>query len=155
MENTSIADTVSRLLGQEPWDVRLGEGSFLTMEFGRPEANPAGDIVHGEWHLWLYMCMWRIETRDAVLAGSEDDSAATKKLLGDLPFGSVQAIDIVRPSLDLSIQFGSGVKLLTFSYTTRGEEQWKLFTPENIVLTVYGGGRFHCDRKDEPRHVIG
>jgi hypothetical protein len=153
MEYNLIAETVSKLIGKAPWDVRLGEGSFLTMEFGKPEANPTSHVTHGEWHLWLYMCMWRIETQEAVLAGSEDDRSRIKKLLENLAFKTIEDIRVARPSLDLSIEFTSGVKLFTFADTTRSEEQWKLFTPDGNVLIAYGGGAFHCVGANEPRYV--
>ena len=153
MEYNLIEETVSKLIGKAPWDARLGEGSFLTMEFGKPEANPTGHVTHGEWHLWLYMCMWRIETQEEILAGSEDDRSRIRKLLENLDLNTIKDIRVARPSLDLWIEFTSGVKLLTFSNTTRSEEQWMLFTPDGSVLTTYGGGAFHSVRADGPRYV--
>jgi|SRR5882762_6011271 len=153
MDRSAIGRIFSDLIGRPPWGVRLGEGSFLTMEFGKPEANQSNGIVHGEWHLWLYMCMWRIETKEKVLAGSEDDRTSIKLLLETLDFGATQGADINLPSLDLSIRFSSGVSLTTFSCTTRSDEQWMLFTPGGNILTAYGGGAFHYGMANEPRYV--
>jgi hypothetical protein len=147
----TVTKIVSGLHGKTPSTVQLGVGSFLTMDFGAPAAGMSG---RGEWFLWLYMCMWRIETQDEVLIGSEDSRETIKKWLEYTTLGSVQKINISWPSLDIAIQFNSGIRILTFSYTTRGDEQWMLFTPEGKVLTIYGGGRFHYGSSSEPRHVI-
>jgi hypothetical protein len=153
MDELAIRRIFSELIGRPPWGVRLGEGSFLTMEFGKPEANQSGGLVHGEWHLWLYMCMWRIETKEKVLVGSEDDRTSIRSLLETVPFDATRVANITPPSLDLSLEFNSGVSLVTFSVTTRSDEQWMLFTPDGNVLTTYAGGAFHYGKANEPRYV--
>lgn len=57
MHSISVTQIISALGGKAPWGVRLGHGSFLTMEFGRvkEEDHPAR-FPRGEWHQWLYMC---------------------------------------------------------------------------------------------------
>src|SRR3954447_11288960 len=60
------------LIGQTAWGVRLGEGSFITLEFGKSmPPNPEGH-THGEWHLWVCCCAWRLERLDQVIVGSDD-----------------------------------------------------------------------------------
>ncbi len=85
---------VGLLKGNTPWGVRLGVGSFLTMEFGRPEANLVGRTAHGEFHLWLYMCSWRIEMGEKIIAGSEDERPAIEAALKNLILGSVEKIEL-------------------------------------------------------------
>ncbi|MGA2814678.1 MAG: hypothetical protein ABSG16_25075 [Candidatus Acidiferrum sp.] len=152
MTNKNIIDSLSKLRGKKPRDVRLGHGSFITMEFGESQTKPASRFVHGEWHLALRMCAWRIETRDAVLAASEDQRETIQAFLESTVLGSVESIEVSNPSLDISIQFSSGFRILTFSYSTNNDEQWLLFTPGDRVLTVYGRGRSHEGRSDEPRY---
>ena len=154
MTNNQVTDIVASLKGMAPWGVNLGVGSFLTMEFGKPKTKPSEGTAHGEWHLWLYMCMWRIETQDKVLVGSEDDREAIRTTLERTTFDSIHEIKVALPSLDLSIEFNSGIKVLTFSCSIKGDEQWMLFTPDGKVLTVYGGGQMHYASSSEPRHMI-
>jgi hypothetical protein len=156
LNDVSVLELVRNLKGHSPWGVRLGVGSFLTMEFGKPEANGSGSAVHGEWHLWFYMCSWRIENEDKVIAGSEDERSRIETVLENLALGSIEKIDLVRPSLDLAMQFSIGTKALTFSTSSAGNErQWMLFTPDGHCLTVYGDGSFEYSRKDEPRPRVG
>ncbi len=141
MSSTEVEIITSQLQTKSAWDIRLGEGSFLTMEFGSPESNPSGSRAHGEWHLWLYMCNWRIETDDKVLVGSDDDRETIQSVLKTAVFGETKTVQVVAPSKDLSINFASGLKVHTFSSSSdRDEEQWKLFTPEGKVLVMYGDG---------------
>ncbi|MGB6431700.1 MAG: hypothetical protein WBF06_14025 [Candidatus Acidiferrales bacterium] len=149
--NAEIMEIVSTLKGKAPWGVRLGHGSFVTMEFGDPDPRAGGRVIHGEWHLWLYMCNWRIEAKHRIFAGSNDDRKAIEATLGDLSFDSIESIDVIQPSLDLSIQFRSGIRILTFSSSSdHDEEEWKLFTPGGKCLLAYGDGTYEYARSDEP-----
>src|SRR6185437_15308565 len=130
VKNAEIAEAVLKLSGKTAWGVRLGHGSFLTLEFGKPVVAQQGQS-HGEWHLWLYMCNWRLETNQGVLAGSNDDRETIERALQETPFGAVEVIRAISRSSDLFIRFQSGVDLLSFSSSSSpDEEQWKLFTPQ-------------------------
>ena len=151
MNELSVAEIISGLRGRCPWGVRLGHGSFLTMEFGeRREGDLHGATHHGEWHLWFYMCSWRIEAAGKVLVGSDDDREKMLKTLDGFEFGGVKDIRVALPSLDLAIQFDSGTEILTFSSSESGPDQWWLFTPDGNCLTVHGGGRFRYGSSSEP-----
>jgi hypothetical protein len=114
------------------------------MDFGRvKEEEPPARFPHGEWHLWLYMCHWRIEAQGKVLAGSDDSREKIQEALDAAVFNEVQEIQALPPSFDLTIQFDSGAKILTFSsFADEEEDQWLLFTPGDMCLGVYGGGKF-------------
>jgi len=74
MNIQEVQAKVNQLLGQKAWGVSLGYGSFLTIEFGQPlPSNNEQQKIHGEWHLWLYNCAWRLEEGDKILAASEDE----------------------------------------------------------------------------------
>jgi len=71
------------MLGRPAWNVQQGHGSFLTFEFGEPKLeinernSPDKGIrrsayVHGQWHLWIYCCSWRVLQGETQLAWSED-----------------------------------------------------------------------------------
>ena len=58
----AVEEAVAQMYGKRAWGTALGFGSFLTVEFGAPEAAPdPGGPVHGEFHLWVYCTAWRIE----------------------------------------------------------------------------------------------
>jgi len=129
------------LKGQSPWGVKLGVGSFLTMEFGDPREKQLSSFVHGDWGLWLYMCNWRIEIGSEIVTGSNDDRSVIEAALKELLLGPLETVTLLDPALDLSLQFSSRTKLLTFSSSSnRDEEQWKLFTPDGHCLTICGDG---------------
>lgn len=90
-----IQRLVRRLYGEPCWGVKPGVGSFLTLEFGKPNLQVREPVVatkgasasvrqtlarrqvrvHGEWHLWIYCCHWE------VLSGNKrigDSSTKTK-----------------------------------------------------------------------------
>ena len=74
--------TFEHVYGLPCWNAKSGWGSFLTMEFGLPHLEirepspPKPDwslrtrrsqarrlvVVHGEWHLWIYCCEWKVHT---------------------------------------------------------------------------------------------
>jgi hypothetical protein len=150
--DTDIAGITSELRDKIPWGVRLGQGSFITMEFGKArKKTSAGSIIHGEWHLWLYMCNWRIELPNKILAGSDDSRERIQKVLESATFDKVTDIRVASPSLDLTIQFGSKLKILTFSSSRNELDQWWLFTRDGNCLAVHGGGKYTYGSENQPR----
>jgi hypothetical protein len=148
------SEILGGLKGQAPWAVKLGIGSFLTMEFGKPEQTESSPYIHGEWHLWLYMCNWRIESGNIISTGSNDDRLTIDTTLKETLLGSVENITLLHPALDLSIQFSSGTKLHTFSSSSDREEgQWKLFTPDDHCLTIYGDGSYEYPLSHQPHRA--
>ena len=152
MTNTDIAlihEKVKPLLGQKPWRVKLGWGSFITFDFGE-KITQEGGHVFGEWHLWVLHCAWRIETEDLVLAASQDNRdnlAIAVKVMGD---ASVLSIEILAPALETIIQFENGVCLRLFPMHTEKYDSWQLFTPERKVLTIGPGSQWSYQSADEP-----
>jgi hypothetical protein len=61
-----LKDIPSKIQGLKADNIKLGYGSFLTIDFGEPiEINiktkkGIEKFTRGEWHLWIYMCAWRI-----------------------------------------------------------------------------------------------
>jgi len=45
---TEIQAIIAPLLGQKAWDVSLGVGSFITIEFGAPLSIEETAKIHGE-----------------------------------------------------------------------------------------------------------
>jgi hypothetical protein len=135
-EMRALADA---LVGQTPWGVQLGWGSFLTFEFGRPIEEDG--TTHGEWHLWLRMCNWRVETATGVMCCSGDDPAYIKDMLGKCAWGQAHHTAIDEPGLDFEISFNSGHVVRTFISSSTDENQWMLYSPNGMVMIAHGGGR--------------
>jgi len=146
MDNQPVRDAIASLVGKAPWDVRLGVGSFLTLEFGKRIVRVGERRQHGEWHLWLYMCNWRLQTSSAVLTGSSDNRDAIENSLKAVHWGSITEVTVTEPALDMSLSFDSGLQLMTFSSTSFDEDQWILYTPDNMALATSGGGHYRHSR---------
>lgn len=154
MNYSTPQEIVSALRGKKPWGIRVGHGSFLTMEFGKPEADqsPPPPTAHGEWHLWLYLCNWRIESQEAVLSGSQDERPQMQRSIETAVFDEVRTIAVSGLSHDLVIEFKSGTRMLTFSSSSSHEqEQWMLFAPDGNCLGVYGDGTWEYTARNQPR----
>jgi hypothetical protein len=125
------------LLGQTAWNVALGHGSFVTMEFGEPVGNGSG-AVHGTWHFWVYCCAWRIETYDDVLAYSEDSRSRLVQVLPLLEGKKLEDIEINFPNGDTLLRFEGGLVLRLMPIYSETYEHWLLYTPDGVL--VFGSG---------------
>ncbi|MGH9554488.1 MAG: hypothetical protein ACRD2Y_01580 [Terriglobales bacterium] len=141
-EGRVAAAWVQGLLSFVPWNVRRGFSSFLTMEFGeeRLEEHRGKTYVHGEWHLWLQHCAWRIQEGGRIVTTSEEKDAIIDRALRRLKFGPVVEANVASSTLDLFLKFESDIRLLTFTSHKYGYDQWDLFRPDGQVLTAHAGG---------------
>jgi hypothetical protein len=77
-------ELLKSLIGKKPWEVMMGAGSVLTLEFGARDPRQSAFRIHGEWRLWLYECAWRLECGDSIITGSQHErnlaSHAVKKI---------------------------------------------------------------------------
>lgn len=136
----SIREKIQPLVGQRPWDVSLGHGSFLTMDFGgkRPErwsSLPA----RGDWHLWVQHVAWRLEQAEAVLAACEDPRPELAIAVKVLQGRTLQAMEVRTPALETTMTFEDGIVLRLFPVYTTAYEHWWLFTPNGNVLAIGPG----------------
>ena len=134
--------SLQRLVGMAPWNVEVGHGSFLTMEFGKEcvEEFRGKSHIHGEWHLWLQCCVWRLEKGERILVASEDKKELLARTIRRLKFGPLVEANVETPGLDLRLTFESGIRLATFTINRYRYEQWELFRPDGRVLTAKAGG---------------
>jgi hypothetical protein len=139
----NIADIQTKLqgiLGQKAWGVARGEGSFLTMEFGQPvPPTQANAKTHGEWHLWLYGCAWRVEQGEQVIVGSEDDQVKIDTAIQCIEGSALQSFELMTPALDAVISFENGIVLRLFAIFTEEMDSWMLFTPDKVITVGPAG----------------
>lgn len=142
MNVQEIQAKVEPLLGQKAWGVSLGFGSFLTLEFGQPlPPSKERQKIHGEWHLWLYNCAWRLEEWDKILAASGDERDKIETAIHRLENLTLQSVDLLPPAWDAVFTFEHLVILRLFATYSQDYEHWFLYAPDGNVLAV-GPGSF-------------
>lgn len=118
--------------GLPVWGARmssLGVGSIFMLELGQPDiANPR----HGQWHLWVNMAAWRIETPKAVLVASGSDHDEMEREVVALDGKILVGSDAESPSLSAALLFADGTRLRLFT-VSRDREQWLLFRPDGMI----------------------
>jgi hypothetical protein len=129
---------ISPLLGRRAWNVRRGIGSFVTIEFGRPLPPDDRGSVHGEYHLWIMMAAWRLETADHVIVGSEDQGL--EQALTRLEGRPLTEVLVRPPAMETRFDF-AGLHLEVFpiyrSDPEDGEhDHWLLWLGDGDVLVA-------------------
>lgn len=169
-----VQQVLQAFLGNACWQVRRGEGSFLTFEFGEvrtvtrkpielPDHLPKklaarlrrpGSYKHGEWHLWIYSCHWCITSRGKQLASSEATNESLGPILRRLSGRAIVDISIDPHTAATRFSFGKreASRLDLATRPRPGEltaKQWLLYTPERRVLVIRGTGEFDILPMDE------
>ena len=141
-----IQAKMAPLLGQKAWGASLGVGSFITLEFGVPlPRRGKHGRTHGEWHLWIYMCGWRLEKGNEVLGASEDPRPKLEAAVKGMEGLALHSVELLRPAWDTIFTFEDQVVLRTFSIYSNSEENdeyWKLFAPDGNILLIGPGTRW-------------
>lgn len=137
----SLAEQLlGQIVGLVPTRVKLGHGSFVTLDFGRDipsqinTRNGLKTVYHGEWHIWIYMCAWRLDKDGVPVVGSNDLREQIAENLNALENKTLEGIFILNDAFDIDFQFSHGLRLYLFSYNATSDEQWKFFTPEEKVF---------------------
>lgn len=133
---------LNNLVGLTARRVKLGYGSFITMDFGNDievkvkTKTGVNKHTRGEWHLWVYQCAWRIDKNDKPVVGSEDDRKIIEKLVKCIEGKVLKKFEILTDSFDAKLTFSGNIVLYLFSHITVEVEQWMLYTPGDKVLVV-------------------
>jgi hypothetical protein len=132
----SINEIVKPLLGHMAWNVKLGVGSFITMEFGDLVLTARGRS-RGEWYLWIYCCGWYLENPNGPYLGSEDPRKILKQEIKILEGHRLEAVIISSIAFETNFVFDDGLVLHTFPLNfIEPTEYWMLFTPIGKVLVL-------------------
>jgi hypothetical protein len=135
----AIEEKIKPVLGQQGWDVTLGHGSFITIEFGKPLPSNDPRSPRGEWHLWVYLCIWYLEKNGELLAASEDPRPKLEAAVHHLEHRTLQSVKLSLPALETVFVFDEGITLHLFPVYTEEFEQWFLYAPDGNVLTIGPG----------------
>ncbi|NVD27313.1 hypothetical protein HUO14_05285 [Parasphingorhabdus flavimaris] len=150
---------VAPMLNLPAWGVKKGHGSFLTFEFGEPKLEVVESKladgkfrrnahVHGDWHLWIYCCNWRIFQLDEQIAWSESDDKLIGKATAILNGQKLTSVTVEPQQGSSAFIFDLGGKLETWSYgDDPTDEQWMFYGPAK-VLGYRADGKFSLNRAD-------
>jgi hypothetical protein len=146
-----IRQRLCPLVGKKAWGVSLGVGSFITLEFGASiPYSRIPDRFHGEWHLWVTYCVWRLEVGSKVIAGSEDPRPELKKAVQHLEGAVLRSIVLTPPALETTFVFDDAIILHLFPVYTKEFEHWLLYTPDGNVLRIGPGSSWSYTSASEP-----
>lgn len=130
-----IQDELQRIKGLRVWDVQVGIGSFVTMQFGNVQRTGLTGRKYGEFLLWIYGCAWRIENQDSFIIGSADDKEIMTQISDYLNNTSVQEVVFDQSNFDTILKFTNNIQLSMFGMSS-DMEHWLLYTPERMVISV-------------------
>jgi hypothetical protein len=163
-----IQELFSKIYGKFCWDAEKGIGSFLTFEFGEPHLdvwdryNSKNGIreklrsvaVHGDWHLWIYLCDWEIYSHDKVKANSQSTKRDIMRAMWRLN-GQVLTYVKVHPSCATTFTFELGDRLETLPNIAeygQDSEQWLLYEHSGKVFTLRADQMYSYQLGDTPKN---
>jgi hypothetical protein len=126
------------MVGKPAWGVALGEGSFVTLELGGPQPAKGRGKPHGEWHVWVYGCAWRIDGPNGALGGSLDEEDVMAKAIAALDGKTLNKFSI-ESNLEATLEFGDHQLRLFPSGGTM--EHYMVFYPGGRVVTAGPGNQ--------------
>lgn len=157
-----ISNIFKPIYGKPSWQVEQGYGSFLTFEFGEPhlhirEPRQASKetsekvrkhlarrsvYIHGDWHLWIYLCDWKIYFQGQELANDESNRRTIKKATAELDGQALTQV-IINNSLVTTFEFDLGGKLEAipnYDIFEKTDDLWRLYEPSGKVFTLRADG---------------
>jgi len=149
----------SQFCGEKARNIKLGHGSFITMDFGDDvtvEVKTNRGIrksTRGEWHLWIYMCAWRLDKDDLPLVGANDDRESITKELLILENNKILKTSVLNNAFDVLLEFEDNIKLSLFSFFVKNNEQWMLYTPDHKVFCAGPGVSWTYESSSKSRSV--
>src|SRR4051794_20956784 len=108
---TAIQKLFRQIVGIKPTRVKLGFGSFITIDFGRdiPEEvkTRQGTQIryHGEWHLWVYQCSWQIFQNGVMIVHSESPKEAIESVFFKLTNKIFTSFSLLNDFFDAQLSF--------------------------------------------------
>ncbi len=160
-----INNIFNPIYGKPSWQVEQGYGSFLTFEFGKPHleireprqvsAQASEKVrknlarrhvhVHGEWHLWIYLCDWRIFFQGQELANDTSNRRTIKKATRELDGQALTQV-IISSSIVTTFEFDLGGRLEVipnYDVYEKTDDLWHLYEPSGKVFTLRADG-YYC-----------
>ena len=130
------------LIGLEAWGARIGDGGYLSIEFGPENKIERSRFPRGEFSIWIPGAPWRIEFDGSILVGSGQEDLETTKvnfINGD----RIEDIKIDELSLIVDIEWRSGRTLQVFCENI-DSSTIEFFLP-NCVYSLESDGSLACE----------
>lgn len=124
------------LLGKKPEQVKLGHGSFLTIDFGEKTEKSPGKF-ESEWMIWIYCCQWEIlDDSHNISVHCEDSPEDMALVLNQLQNSPLTELKYDPESFEISLGFANGfsIKLTPNDEYYEDAEYMMIYTPDNGVL---------------------
>lgn len=153
-KNEILEKLIKPIIGL-PGRFKLGHGSFLTIDFGKEiekeymTRKGKQTAYYGQWHLWVYMCAWRIDHLGQPMIGSDDERDKITENLIYLNNKKLEQFIIINSAHDATLKFESDYDLKLFSFNVIENEYWKLYNPNNKTFTAGPGTQWRYTSSDE------
>ena len=143
MRSSELTKILKPVVGQLPWRVRLGWGSFVTFDFG-PKVKK-DNHTFGSWHLWIYQCEWQLVLRDQSLAHSESKRPIMDVAVRRLERQPFEGCSVSEDQTKTTFEFGGDFQLICTRYSdfkpgVDDGEYWMFFLPDKRVVSVGPAG---------------
>ncbi len=143
------------VLGNRPWRVKLGVGSFLTFGFG-PRIRAHGHL-HGQWHIWIYLSNWKLLRGDRQLVDSDADRkriTISTRWLEEKPLTDIDFDPRSRKTTFFFDDFRLVVSPADYlDSPDERDDYWIFFMPDNEALAV-GPAGMRVGQADAPRSSV-
>ncbi|MGH1490669.1 MAG: hypothetical protein ACRBK7_14980 [Acidimicrobiales bacterium] len=146
--------------------------SFLTLEFGEPQLQIDSEPrelthhpvdgerfivrrrlvqLHGEWHLWIYVCDWVLTVDGRELARSDSDDLTIHISLDVLNGQALSSVSVEPDSGSCVFRFDLGCVLSTMpspveDYGHDTVDQWIFFQPSGETLSFRSDRSFEIEQ---------
>jgi hypothetical protein len=164
MRVSIIDDVFQPIYGKPSWQVKQGYGSFLTFEFGEPRlhiteqrqaSKEASEklrkrwarrhvFIHGERHLWIYICDWRVFHQGQALANSESTRKVIRNALLELDGQALTSVTVNKSYVSI-FEFDLGGRLEVspnYEGFEKTDDLWLLYEPSGNVFTLRADGKY-------------
>ena len=143
-----IASVSDHVVGRIPWNIKVGHGFAITMEFGAPKLdNPD----QGEWHFWVSACDWVLDDgTGSVITDTRLGLACETELLKVLGARTLSGFSI--QDNRACLEFSNGWRLSTRPYEDDMDwpedetEQLLVFTPGRNIAVLMANGRVQWEK---------
>ena len=154
-----IGSDFAALIGQDAWGVSRIHGSMFFLEIGEKKTDTYEfrgeqcEAAHGKWCFMFSMVQWRFEKSGRITIACEDGQQDIDDAFRQMVLGPVVSASATTAGRDLTINFGTGVSLTTFSNTANRAEwdQWTLYCPDDRFWAADGRNNLISGVGAQPR----
>jgi len=145
MINIDFLNDLNALVGKIAWNVKNGEGSFITINFGE-NIKISNSFERGEWYLWLYFSKWVLNKSNDKIVSNNDNKILITQNITELNNKKVIKVNFNENSFVAEFIFEDDYKLVVLPSNDEEGEEWMLFTPKDMVWSVLSNKRVTIEK---------